>query len=151
MDTPVATPTQQIDRQPTAIPLLSGKQDVLGASGLVLLQFLPSGWCITACVDQPLILGRCSSSKLLAPGRLVDLSHLGAEKHGVSRQHCQLWRHGPQLLVTDLNSTNGTYLNGERLLSQAVRRLSEGDRLILSTLHMTIFFGTAPTSNPPSV
>jgi transcriptional regulator with GAF, ATPase, and Fis domain len=45
---------------------------------------------------------------------------------GVSRQHAELFRQGPLHGVRDLGSTNGTYLNGERIQSAA---LSEGDVL----------------------
>jgi DNA-binding NtrC family response regulator len=45
---------------------------------------------------------------------------------GVSRQHAELFRQGPLHGVRDLGSTNGTYLNGERIESAA---LSEGDVL----------------------
>ncbi len=69
----------------------------------------------------PILLGR---DKLLlgrgadAPGRL--------DFPGVSRQHAELFRQGPLHGVRDLGSTNGTYLNGERIESAA---LSEGDVL----------------------
>ncbi|MCM2372743.1 FHA domain-containing protein [Aporhodopirellula aestuarii] len=39
----------------------------------------------------------------------------------VSGQHCRLTSDGDELTLTDLNSTNGTYLNGQRLLgTQAI-------------------------------
>jgi two-component system response regulator FlrC len=46
----------------------------------------------------------------------------------VSRQHAELFRQGPLFGVRDLASTNGTYLNGQRIDSAA---LSEGDVLRL--------------------
>lgn len=47
---------------------------------------------------------------------------------GVSRQHAELFRQGPLFGVRDLGSTNGTFLNGQRIESAA---LSEGDVLRL--------------------
>ena len=44
----------------------------------------------------------------------------------VSRLHCQLTAGASALRVTDLDSTNGTFVNGERV-SEAT--LAEGDRL----------------------
>lgn len=45
----------------------------------------------------------------------------------VSRVHCRVTAlAGGELEVTDLESTNGTYVNGERVASA---RLSSGDRL----------------------
>jgi transcriptional regulator of acetoin/glycerol metabolism len=47
---------------------------------------------------------------------------------GVSRRHAELVRQGPLYTIRDLGSTNGTFLNGERIQSSA---LSEGDVLRL--------------------
>ena len=45
----------------------------------------------------------------------------------VSRNHLVVRRQGDQFLVQDLGSTNGTFLNGNRL--NAVRLVEKGDRL----------------------
>ena len=46
----------------------------------------------------------------------------------VSRVHCRVTAlAGGELEITDLESTNGTYVNGERV--ETARRLSPGDRL----------------------
>jgi two-component system, response regulator FlrC len=47
---------------------------------------------------------------------------------GVSRRHAELFRQGPLCGVRDLDSTNGTFLNGNRIETSA---LSEGDVLRL--------------------
>ena len=44
----------------------------------------------------------------------------------ISRVHCRLSASEAQLVVEDLDSTNGTYVNGERVKAM---RLEEGDRL----------------------
>jgi pSer/pThr/pTyr-binding forkhead associated (FHA) protein len=45
-----------------------------------------------------------------------DLRFFGTERdRRVSRHHCELVIDAPMLLVHDLGSTNGTYLNGHRL------------------------------------
>ncbi len=43
----------------------------------------------------------------------------------VSRRHCELLEDGGSLLLRDLGSSNGTYVNGKRVLGQ--QRLSPGD------------------------
>jgi pSer/pThr/pTyr-binding forkhead associated (FHA) protein len=45
----------------------------------------------------------------------------------VSRHHCLIRVRGPQVTLTDLGSSNGTYLNGQRVRSQAT--LKDGDEL----------------------
>ncbi len=146
LESPLIPTTQQIDRLPTAIPLLASQLDTLNPTCQVLLQFLPSGLCIPVYLDKPVILGRYTTQRLMAADNLVDLSHLGAEKHGVSRRHCQLERQGAHLFIIDLASTNGSYLNGARLTAYMPYRLADGDRLILSTLHFTISFVSSAAS-----
>ena len=45
---------------------------------------------------------------------------------GISRRHTAIRLEGGQVLATDLGSTNGTFLNGERITRQA---LSDGDKI----------------------
>ncbi|HLU68028.1 MAG TPA: GGDEF domain-containing protein, partial [Kofleriaceae bacterium] len=52
--------------------------------------------------------------------RLVD--------EGISRFHCRIRSEGGELLVEDLQSRNGTFLNGERITT---RRLEDGDKIQL--------------------
>jgi hypothetical protein len=44
--------------------------------------------------------------------------HLRIHDHLLSRKHCALTRSGDQLILSDLNSSNGTYVNGERIGSR---------------------------------
>ena len=143
IDASSAPITQQIDRLPTAIQLLASPQDTLDPACQVLLQFLPSAECIPVPLDGPVILGRRASPDQTRPYGVLDLSDLGAGKRGVSRQHCQLERQDSHLFIIDLDSTNGTYLNGVRLVAYTPYRLADGDRLILSTLHCMVVFASS--------
>jgi pilus assembly protein CpaF len=53
----------------------------------------------------------------------------------VSRLHCRLTAGATELEVLDLESTNGTYVNGERT---AHARLREGDRLGVGRVELLI-------------
>ena len=69
----------------------------------------------------------------------VDLTPCGAFEQGVSRLHAAIaWAHD-DLTLTDLNSTNGTFLNGYRLLPFHARVLQPYDEICLG--HMVIFVG----------
>lgn len=46
----------------------------------------------------------------------------------VSRRHCELYTDGGQLMIRDLRSTNGTFVNNERI---ADSRLAPGDTIRL--------------------
>ena len=70
----------------------------------------------------------------------VDLSGFGAEEQGVSRDHIRIRRKGILVYVADLKSTNGTHLNGRRLLENGERLLRDGDELHLSRLRIRVRF-----------
>lgn len=53
----------------------------------------------------------------------------------VSRVHCRLSAGAAELEVVDLESTNGTYVNGERVARAILRR---GDRLGIGRIELTI-------------
>jgi hypothetical protein len=46
----------------------------------------------------------------------IDLTPFGAAAMGVSRRHAQINRQRDNLIIADLNSSNGSYLNRERLI-----------------------------------
>ncbi len=48
-------------------------------------------------------------------GRDPSMAHVTIPEEGVSRQHAKLELAGKHLVVTDLGSTNGIYINGRRL------------------------------------
>jgi CheY-like chemotaxis protein/pSer/pThr/pTyr-binding forkhead associated (FHA) protein len=68
--------------------------------------------------------------------KIVDLTNYNAEERGVSRKHAVIRWQGPQLFLYDLDSANGTLLNGTRLQANVGYRLSEGDTIHLG--HMPI-------------
>jgi predicted component of type VI protein secretion system len=47
-----------------------------------------------------------------------DHNTLAIHDPSVSQYHCEILVHGPEVIVRDLGSTNGTYVNGQRLCSQ---------------------------------
>lgn len=50
----------------------------------------------------------------------------------ISRQHARLEMDGEQVVLVDLGSTNGSYVNGDRLAPNSVRRLRAGDKINLA-------------------
>jgi pSer/pThr/pTyr-binding forkhead associated (FHA) protein len=59
------------------------------------------------------IIGRSDPARAIYPD--IDLASHGGETAGVSRQHARLVIEGAQLFLEDLNSTNFTFLNREKL------------------------------------
>ena len=70
----------------------------------------------------------------------VDLNPFGAAEKGVSRQHIKIQYKSPLFYVTDLGSSNGTWLNGRRLVPNSGRPLRHGDELRLGQLKMSVRF-----------
>jgi pSer/pThr/pTyr-binding forkhead associated (FHA) protein len=73
----------------------------------------------------------------------IDLSPFSAEIKGVSRRHLRIVHlGGTAVLVNDLYSSNGTWLNGERLKPLIEYPLNDGDLLRLGQLEIVVKFGT---------
>jgi hypothetical protein len=70
----------------------------------------------------------------------MDLSMWGAFHRGVSREHALLIRTTSQLLLSDLDSTNGTFVNGERLNPDEPQVLHSGDEVTFGSLTVRVFF-----------
>jgi hypothetical protein len=68
--------------------------------------------------DKQLIIGRSSELDIVL---VEDM---------VSRKHAKITLSGGKITIEDLGSTNGTFVNGEKVKSQ---RLKEGDRILVGT------------------
>jgi sigma-B regulation protein RsbU (phosphoserine phosphatase) len=77
-------------------------------------------------------------------GPTNELSYPGVA--GLSREHCAIEQNGPDWIVRDLGSTNGTFLNGEKI--EGSRPLKPTDRVSLGQL--TLVFDGASKA-PPTV
>jgi hypothetical protein len=77
----------------------------------------------------------------------IDLDPYGAFEKGVSRQHAILRPSSSSLYLIDLESTNGTSVNGIPLSSSAARRLLDGDILSFGQLGCTIRILDRPTAS----
>jgi nucleoid-associated protein YgaU len=68
-----------------------------------------------------LLIGRSNSARM--PNIVLD------EDHAVSRRHAELLRTDAGYVVRDIGSSNGTWLNGERLQGEELRPVKPGDIL----------------------
>jgi hypothetical protein len=132
-----AVDTKILEAPPSTLPVDRQGQVIFEHHTHAILEFLPSGLCMPAWLEAPLILGRGPATDSI---EVLDLTELNAIKHGVSRRHCQLQRRNNRMILTDIGSRNGTYLNGKLLPPFHEHVLSHGDRVILGTLHLNIFF-----------
>jgi hypothetical protein len=85
--------------------------------------------------------GRADGKSGLQPD--FDLSPFGASRKGVSRMHAALSciaNGSARFSLTDLGSSNGTYLNGERLIAHQPYDLRDGDEICLGKMVLHVYF-----------
>jgi hypothetical protein len=89
--------------------------------------------------EQELIIGR-SDGGIMQPD--IDLADHNGAQLGVSRLHLGL-RFDPKahlVSAADLNSANGSFVNGQRLFPSEVRALRHGDELRLGRIVLQVYF-----------
>jgi hypothetical protein len=78
------------------------------------LNMIESGQILPLADRTEFTLGRSAEGQPIVPD--VDLSPHNAYANGVSRLHAALKLIKEQIVIMDLGSSNGTYLNGSRLI-----------------------------------
>ncbi|MFN2120725.1 MAG: FHA domain-containing protein [Anaerolineales bacterium] len=84
-------------------------------------------------------LGRGDESRAKRPD--IDLSRSEAYANGVSRMHAVIRRRAGQIVLMDLDSANGTYVNGRRLGPRQEAGLQDGDVIALGALKIQVRMG----------
>jgi pSer/pThr/pTyr-binding forkhead associated (FHA) protein len=88
-------------------------------------------------VNQPITFGRSISQSLQTH---VDLTKNNAVDNGVSRLHARMHFENGSFYVEDMNSVNGTYLNGDPLQPATKTPIKNADELRLGRLRMYVYF-----------
>jgi pSer/pThr/pTyr-binding forkhead associated (FHA) protein len=89
-------------------------------------------------IRREVILGRVTDQA--DDTTFINLTQYNAEDAGVSRRHARLLRDNRAIYLSDLNSTNGTKLNGESLAAGLEKRLHDGDEITLGKLKLYVYF-----------
>ncbi len=69
----------------------------------------------------------------------VDLTDHGGDEGGVSRRHARIFSQGSQIFVEDLNSTNYTYVNQQRLTPGQPHPLNDGDEIRFGRVKLNFY------------
>lgn len=88
--------------------------------------------------DKPLLIGRRHESLPVQPH--IDLTPYLDGKHGVSRRHALLRLRGNRLELQDLNSTNGTSINGVRFSPKESHQIRHEDLIQLGQVQIKVTF-----------
>jgi FHA domain len=81
-------------------------------------------------------LGRVDAAASVFPE--VDLSDDSDASHGVSRRHARILKQSGMVVVEDMGSINGTFVNGKRLDPYLPEVLNDGDLLQLGKLKIEV-------------
>jgi hypothetical protein len=100
------------------------------------LHLMDSGKILPLASRNEFTLGRLSEGQPIMPD--IDLTPYQAYASGVSRLHAVVKRDADRVLVMDLGSSNGTYLNGRRLNPHMEESLNHGDIVALGKLKIQI-------------
>jgi pSer/pThr/pTyr-binding forkhead associated (FHA) protein len=65
-------------------------------------------------------------------GRLSDSVDYVIQNRAVGKIHAEIKKNGDRYFIMDLNSVNGTYVNGERLICNTETPMNNGDKIILA-------------------
>lgn len=84
------------------------------------------------------IIGRLNAETGFRPH--IDFTEEDGKERGVSRRHATINQRGELIFVTDHNSLNGTYLNGQRLVPEQSRVMRDSDALRIGHISLIVSF-----------
>ncbi|WP_448542537.1 FHA domain-containing protein [Roseiflexus sp.] len=136
--TPAAPPSYQAPpvSPPPAAPPVSPPTpaSVSGRTSLApsMLVVVGAGAPLPLPAASQAIIGRSDPVSKFYPD--IDLNPYGALDQGVGRRHARIFVQGGQVLIEDLDSINGTLVNGQRVLPFQSRALADGDQITLGRM-----------------
>lgn len=132
-------PTKQIESKTSEFTAKAtyGSARFSGES-VVMIQVRDNNDEITIKPAARTVLGRSDAGASDKPD--IDLTPFGALEKGVSRTHAAIERSEDTLTLIDIGSSNGTFLNGQKLIPDQPRVLRDGDEIRLGKLVAHIYF-----------
>jgi hypothetical protein len=103
---------------------------------VVSLHLIESGMILHLSGQNEFTLGRIADGQPILPD--VDLSPYEAFSQGVSRLHSALKLNNQRVFITDLGSSNGTRVNGQKIMPNVDYPLNHGDVVALGKFKIQI-------------
>jgi CheY-like chemotaxis protein len=117
---------------------------------------LGAPWVADLRIDNVTLSYRLEAEQRLLFGRTdgnvqpeIDLTPYGGLNRGVSRRHAVLVATGDRLEIIDLKSTNGTFINGQRLQPFKPYRLRHTDEITLGDVRIDLMLDVMPIHLSP--
>ncbi len=126
---------------PAAVPAPSAYETISAARSAGRLLSTATNASLPLPAQAEMIIGRRDPERGISPD--IDLSGQGNTSSSVSRQHARLLVQGNQVFIEDLNSTNSTYLNRQRLQPGQRYLVNSGDELRLGGVVLVYYSGQA--------
>jgi FHA domain len=108
------------------------------SKGIALIN-LENGQLITTRLEKTFILGRVST-EIKTNDPLVDLTQFGGLELGISRIHAMIRLSKDGYQIIDMESSNGTWLENQRLVPKQPYPLESGDRIRVGRLNILVFY-----------
>jgi hypothetical protein len=102
----------------------------------VSLHMVDSGQIVHLAGQTEFTIGRTAEGQPILPD--VDLSHFEAYAQGVSRLHASVKIYNQRVVITDLGSSNGTRVNGQKIVPHVDYPLNHGDMIALGKFTIQI-------------
>jgi len=139
--------TRLLDDQqpaPEAMPRETGPLDFgLGAPWVVELHIHDTPLTVRVNVNRQIVIGRSDVRAGIYPD--LDLTPYEGLDKGVSRRHAAFIAEPDRLMLMDLGSTNGTFVNGQRLQPRRPYRLRHGDEVHIGRIRIDVMLVVVPT------
>ncbi len=110
---------------------------------LVLFELSDAVYRVKVCQGRRLMIGR--EMAIGDDDEVNDLARRLAQEAGISRCHAELFVNSGTLLVVDLDSTNGTYINGQRIMAREPYALKSNDVVAFGTLEAQLYLALVAT------
>jgi hypothetical protein len=126
------------------LPDLAGLEESLIPAEGVALYVLGMNKPIVIAKEKEFVIGRQVDDSVVMDVQepTINLSPYGAFKMGISRRHATIRQMENGYEIVDLGSTNGTWLNGQRLVPYKNYPLKNGSQLRMGRMHLLVMLRT---------
>jgi pSer/pThr/pTyr-binding forkhead associated (FHA) protein len=115
-------------------------EDASGKALSIEVEVLNTGRKVLLSAEWEILVGRLDAAHGIFPE--LDLTTDGGLEQGISRRHARIYTRDGACFIEDLDSTNGTFLNGERLTPYLPYAFRDGDTLMLGTMRLKVHIHT---------
>lgn len=132
----MSIPRDRIAKEAEATKPAAPEGPELSSGALLGLRVVSSGEIVSLLGRDNFTLGRSVEGQALVPD--IDLSQYEAYDHGISRMHAEVRLEETGVSVIDLESANGTIVNGKRLETQSPELIQHGDIIQLGRMRLQL-------------